>query len=151
MHFVVSEPHPFCCFQNLSKTQCLYLLFQTSSWEGNGNPLQYSCLENFMDRGAWRATVRGVAKSQTQLSDSHIKATISCDNFTSFPCFWWSLQFWELVSYFVGSPSICICHILSSCLYWDYVFEGGGPQRENTIFITMCQGYTINITYQCWN
>ena len=33
--------------------------------EGNGNPLQYSCLENPMDRGAWRATVRGVAQSQT--------------------------------------------------------------------------------------
>ena len=34
---------------------------------GHGNPFQYSCLENFMDRGAWRATVRRVAKSQTQL------------------------------------------------------------------------------------
>ena len=33
--------------------------------EGNGNPLQYSCLENSMDRGAWRATVHGVAMSQT--------------------------------------------------------------------------------------
>ena len=33
-----------------------------SSGEGNGNPLQYSCLENPMDRGAWPATVRGVAK-----------------------------------------------------------------------------------------
>ena len=31
--------------------------------EGNGNPLQYSCLENSMDRGAWQATVHGVAKS----------------------------------------------------------------------------------------
>ena len=31
----------------------------------NGNPLQYSCLENSMDRGAWRATVHGVVKSQT--------------------------------------------------------------------------------------
>ena len=30
---------------------------------GNGNPLQYSCLENSMDRGAWRATVRGTAES----------------------------------------------------------------------------------------
>ena len=30
---------------------------------GHGNPLQYSCLENLMDRGAWRATVHGVAKS----------------------------------------------------------------------------------------
>ena len=37
--------------------------------EGNGNPPQYSCLENSMDRGAWQATVHGVAKSQTQLSD----------------------------------------------------------------------------------
>ena len=37
--------------------------------EGNGNPLQYSCPENPMDRGAWHATVCGVAKSQTQLSD----------------------------------------------------------------------------------
>ena len=36
---------------------------------GNGNPLQYSCLENLMDRGAWRATVHGVTKSQTQLND----------------------------------------------------------------------------------
>ena len=35
---------------------------------GHGNPLQYSCLEDFMDRGAWRATVHGVTKSQT-LSD----------------------------------------------------------------------------------
>ena len=33
-----------------------------SSGEGNGNPLQYSCLRNPMDRGAWRATVHGVAK-----------------------------------------------------------------------------------------
>ena len=33
----------------------------------NGNPLQYSCLENPMDRGAWWATVHGVAKSRTRL------------------------------------------------------------------------------------
>ena len=36
---------------------------------GNGNQLQYSCLENSMDREAWRATVHGVTKNQTQLSD----------------------------------------------------------------------------------
>ena len=40
-----------------------------SSGEGNGNPLQYSCLENPMDRGAWWAIVHRVAKSQTLLSD----------------------------------------------------------------------------------
>ena len=37
--------------------------------EGNGNPLQYSCLGSPMDRGAWWATVHGVAKSQIQLSN----------------------------------------------------------------------------------
>ena len=40
-----------------------------SSGEGNGNLLQYSCLENYMDREAWWATVHGVTKSQTRLSD----------------------------------------------------------------------------------
>jgi len=38
--------------------------------EGNGNPVQYSCLENPMDRGSWRATVHGVTKNWTQL-DTH--------------------------------------------------------------------------------
>ena len=42
-----------------------------SPGEGNGNPLQYSFLENPMDRGAWWATVHGVAKNQTRLSDFH--------------------------------------------------------------------------------
>ena len=40
-----------------------------SPGEGNGNPLQDYCLENPMDRGAWQATVHGVAKSRTRLSD----------------------------------------------------------------------------------
>ena len=40
-----------------------------SPGEGNGNPVQYSCLENPMDGGAWWATVHGVAKSWTRLSD----------------------------------------------------------------------------------
>ena len=43
--------------------------WERSPGEGNGNPLQYSCLENPMDRGAWWASVHGVAKSWTRLSD----------------------------------------------------------------------------------
>ena len=39
-----------------------------SPGEGNGNPLQYSCLENLVDRGAWQAPVHGVAKSQTPVN-----------------------------------------------------------------------------------
>ena len=42
---------------------------EKSPGEQNGYPLWYSCLENSMDRGAWWATLHGVAKSQTQLSD----------------------------------------------------------------------------------
>ena len=42
---------------------------EDSLGEGNGTPLQYSCLENPMEGGAWWATVHGVAKSQTRLSD----------------------------------------------------------------------------------
>ena len=40
-----------------------------SPGKGKGNPLQYSCLKNSVDRGGWQATVDGVTKSQTQLSD----------------------------------------------------------------------------------
>ena len=49
-------------------TNILYILASTDR-EGNGTPLQYSCLENSKDRGAWWAAVHGVTKSRTQLSD----------------------------------------------------------------------------------
>ena len=52
-----------------------------SSGGGHGNPLWYSCLENPMDRGVWMATVHGVAKSQTRLSDlacTHSSLIILC-------------------------------------------------------------------------
>ena len=50
--------------------------FRSLGWEdilgkGMAYPLKYSGLENFMDRGGWRATVRGVAKNQTRLRDFH--------------------------------------------------------------------------------
>ena len=54
---------PFLVFQLIRDGICL------SFGEGNGNPLQYSCLANPMDGGAWWAAVYGVAKSQTRLSD----------------------------------------------------------------------------------
>ena len=41
--------------------------------DGNGNPLQYSCLEISMDRGGWQAAVHGLAKSRTRLSDYLIR------------------------------------------------------------------------------
>ena len=51
------------------KDQNLQFKVQFLLGEGNGNPLQHSCLENPMDGGAWWATVHGVARSRTRLSD----------------------------------------------------------------------------------
>ena len=45
--------------------------------EGNGNPFQYSCLENPMDRRTWYAIVHGVTKRQTQLSNIYFTFTFS--------------------------------------------------------------------------
>ena len=57
---------PICIF-NLHNV-VWYISFSFSG-EGNGNPLQYSCLANPMDGGAWKAAVHGVTRSQTRLSD----------------------------------------------------------------------------------
>ena len=65
---------------------------RTSPGGENGNPLQYSCPENSMDRGAWRATVHGVAKSQTWLNTHRVPQSqqdwdtglLTSFNFTSF-------------------------------------------------------------------
>ena len=43
-----------------------------STGEGNGNPLQYSCLENHMDRGAWQATVHGSQRVEHDLAINHL-------------------------------------------------------------------------------
>ena len=57
-------------------------LVRKIAWGRECNPLQDSCLENFMDRGAWRATVHAVAKSRTWLSDSHFLTLIYLLNFS---------------------------------------------------------------------
>ena len=55
-------------FQHLLALDVIDLIAYLTG-EGNGNPLQYSCLGNPMDGGAWRAAVHGVARSRTRLSD----------------------------------------------------------------------------------
>ena len=66
--------------------------------EGTGNPLQYSCLEKFMDRGAWRATVHGVAKSRTRLKQVSMQAR----TFTSFTATSMSQWFPSLINGLTG-------------------------------------------------
>ena len=61
-----------------------------SSGEGNGKPLQYSCIENSMDGGAWLARVHGIIKSQTRLSDFTLLVihTQICSFNTTKDCVW---------------------------------------------------------------
>ena len=75
-----------------------------SPGEGNGNPLQYSCLENPMDGGAWRATVHGVAKSRTRLNSY-------CVSFPAFNFFHLFVKFifnWRIVALKVKKMSVTL-------------------------------------------
>ena len=60
----------------MQKTQVQSLGQEDPPGEGNGNPLQYSCLENSMDRGAWWATVHWVAKESDTTEQLHFRATL---------------------------------------------------------------------------
>ena len=65
-----SQAHTHTKKNNCILCNSIYMnILEESNREGNGTPLQYSCLENPMDGGAWKATVHGVAKSRTRLSD----------------------------------------------------------------------------------
>ena len=78
-----------------------------SPGEGNGNPLQYACLENPMDWEAWSATVHGVAKGQTQLSDF----TYSCC------CEWHS--FFLFITELYSTVSVYQIFFIHSSLNWN--------------------------------
>ena len=73
LNFSDRGPYMSLCIFNMKKKairqQPLFNLDQCWEGEGNGNPLQYSCLANPMDGGGWQAAVHGVARSRTRLSD----------------------------------------------------------------------------------
>ena len=69
MQAVEKEPNLHLSYQHLESSRLKSISLEASLGEGNGNPLQYSCLENPMDGGAWWAAVHGVTKSRTRLSD----------------------------------------------------------------------------------
>ena len=102
-----------------------------SSGIGNGNPLQCACLENPMDRGAWQATVHGVAKSQTWLSDWAHK------NFSSFTLLYVKqITSGNLLSD-AGSSNLVLCDNLER---WDGL--GGGKEVQ--------EGGAICMADSCW-
>ena len=106
-----------------------------SPGEGNGNPLQYYCLENPMNREAWQSTVHGVAKSWTRLSDFtslyrivvHIESS-SGEAVSSVPSTSVNSKqslFWKF-SICPGSPFQCSTVLTLTCnshfAYWNFLF-----------------------------
>ena len=117
------------------------LWVRKSPGEGNGNPLQYSCLENPMDRGAWWATGQGITKSQTWPSDwthTHILCVVSA--------------FYGPLPLSVGRA--CACHEVSaswfSYLWADWVLKSGivlgGPNRVGGAF----RRWAVRAMLSCW-
>ena len=84
------------------------------SGNGNGNPLQYSCLKNPMDGGAWWATVHGVTENPTRLSD-----------FTFSFILYWCFSFWLTSLCIIGSSFIHLIRIDSCVLFnsWVIIFH----------------------------
>ena len=76
--FSHSEVCLFILFMVSFAMQKLLSLIRSHFREGNGTPLQYSCLENPMDGGAWRAAVHGVAKGRDTTERLHFHFSLSC-------------------------------------------------------------------------
>ena len=106
-----------CSISNIqnSMPQNLTLIGHHLPGEGNGNALQYSCLENPIDRGAWRAIVHRVAKSQTQLSDYILQLLFFLRFFFFF--YWWGLFLKSLLNLL----QYCFC-----IMFWFFGQEACG-------------------------
>ena len=93
-----------------------------SSGEGNGNPLQYFCLENSMDRGTWKAIVDGVAKSCTWLNNNkylckHISLYIKSKSSISTK--------WQTELEANGPDHIYVCKYITECSLFEVITLGG--------------------------
>ena len=96
---------------------------------GNGNALQYSCLENPMNREAWWAIVHGVAKSQTWLSSHTLK--VKFGHVTEFWSLIWEQKWWMLLpvlaykTFTRGSPFLLFSRLLTKCWSSWWSWESG--------------------------
>ena len=72
--------HDYLCIMSQSQSIYKKLLLLINVEKENGNPLQYSCLENPMDRGAWQSTVHGITQSQTWLKQLSTLINMSLEN-----------------------------------------------------------------------
>ena len=92
-----------------------------SPGEGNGNPLQYSCLEYPMDGGAWQATVHGVAKSRTRLSDFTHSLHIHYGTIST-PRSWWTVhRACSDFSSYIWTHLCMLCVCVSVCVLCNFI------------------------------
>ena len=114
---------------------------ERSPGEGNGNPLQHYCLENLMDKGAWYATVHGVAKTRTWLSDS--SSLILDRNFSVFLFLIMTslmVSFIFISAFSMGGRMTLICSSLIVQNIWEYVcfFHIAYQPKENLAGSCLC-------------
>ena len=130
----------------MRETQVRSLGWEDYPGEGNGNPLQYYCQENPMDRGAWQATVHGVAKSQRRLNDFVFSLSLYCKVIS----FQLKLIFKKLDSLIVfGTFTICKCSTFTTFVvntqYYivlQILFVVFDPYLVPNIFITPKEPHT---------
>ena len=135
---------------------------------GHGNPLQYSCLKNPVDRGAWQATVDGVTKSQTQLSDwtaattpplcmssvSETQVNVSLFYFSWFgklavlgDSIWWDLNTSQGER--IASYPWCREHTLQGCL-WEWLKVEKLIRKQRNQFLWVFFFFLVNWILKCW-
>ena len=111
-----------------------HLVFTNTYWRGNGNPLQYSCLENSTDRGAWWAAVHGVAQSQTRLKRLSMHVCIGEVNGN--PLQYYCLEnprdggAWWAAVYGVAQSRTRLKWVSSSNTYYTTVIRTSQPTRS---------------------
>ena len=112
-----------------------------SSGERNGNPLQYSCPENPTDRGAWRATVHGVAESRTQTSSQwlvtvhHLRLAMCMDIYVF-------TRLYVLFHFNMSWLQILVSTVVWVIIQWHWVY----PYCYATITTTYLQNFHLSQT-----
>ena len=133
---------------------------ERSPGEGNGNPLRYSCLENFIDRGARWATVHGVTKSWTQLSDFHFHFSLWIGRLLSFPlnllsnmscCFTFStILKWEFLNLVMLSYNTHYLLLLNIRALLSLIFLGYSGEGKHSRMIQR-KPHDVHAFAQSWN
>ena len=162
----------------VSIKDCIYIYFLSSNLcksillfgEGNGTPLQYSCLENPTDAGAWWAAVHGVAKNQTT-EPLHFHSSLSCigeenGNPLQYSCLqnprdggaWWAAVYGvaqsrtrlKRLSSSSSSSMASRLYILGDCILFDFALNQKGTGAGQQLYILRKLSFVyLKRTFKC--